>query len=193
MGGQCRWPFDDKWGAFAEQAILGNATQLWHSSGRLKWRGEREILDRNLTILIAEDSQDDAFFLERACRKIGLKNPVQILTDGNEVLDYLKAEGKYQNRTEYPFPSVMFIDIKMPRVNGFEVLKWLQEHPECKIIPTIMFSSSEQPEDVERAYQLGVNAYLVKPNATAELEEILRSTYDFWARCAKPRKPVKCV
>ena len=66
--------------------------------------------------MIAEDSQDDAFFLERALRKIGLKNPVQILTDGAEVIDYLKAKGKYENRTEFPFPSVMFIDIKMPHV-----------------------------------------------------------------------------
>jgi CheY-like chemotaxis protein len=150
-------------------------------------------LDRNLTILIAEDSQDDAFFLERAFRKIGLKNPVQILTDGAAVMDYLKAEGKYSNRSEYPFPSVMFIDVKMPRVNGFEVLQWLQCHQQCKVIPTMVFSSSEQPEDIERAYQLGANAYIIKPNTTTELEEILRSAHDFWSRCAKPRMPVKCV
>ena len=150
-------------------------------------------MDRNLTILIAEDSQDDAFFLERAFRKIGLKNPVQILTDGAEVLDYLKAQGKYENRTEFPFPSVMFIDIKMPRVSGFEVLQWLKDHQECKVIPTIVFSSSEQPEDIERAYQLGANAYFVKPNSTEQLADLLRSAYDFWSRCAKPRVPVKCV
>jgi CheY-like chemotaxis protein len=150
-------------------------------------------LDRNLTILIAEDSQDDAFFLERAFRKIGLKNPVQILTDGAAVIDYLKAEGKYSNRSDYPFPSVMFIDVKMPRVNGFDVLQWLQDHQQCKVIPTMVFTSSEQPEDIERAYQLGANAYIVKPNTTAELEEILRSAHDFWSRCAKPRTPVKCV
>ena len=150
-------------------------------------------MDRNLTILIAEDSQDDAFFLERAFRKIGMKNPVQILTDGAEVLDYLNAKGKYENRTKYPFPSVMFIDIKMPRVNGFEVLQWLKDHQECRVIPTMVFSSSEQPEDIERAYQLGANAYFVKPNSTEQLADLLRCAYDFWARCAKPRVPVKCV
>lgn len=150
-------------------------------------------MDRNLTILIAEDSEDDAFFLERAFRKIGLKNPVQILTDGAAVMDYLKAEGKFKDRSEYPFPSVLFLDIKMPRVSGFEVLHWLKENEQCKIIPTMVFSSSEQPEDIERAYQLGVNAYIVKPNKAEDLEVILRSTYEFWSHCAKPRKPVKCI
>ena len=85
-------------------------------------------MERNLTILIAEDSDDDAYFLRRAMEKIGWTNPVQILTDGGEVMDYLKGDGPYQDRSRYPFPSVMFIDIKMPRVNGFEVLKWLKEH-----------------------------------------------------------------
>ena len=118
---------------------------------------------------------------------------MQILTDGAEVLDYLKAQGKYKNRTEYPFPSVMFIDIKMPRVNGFEVLQWLKDHQDCKVIPTMVFSSSEHPEDIERAYQLGANAYLVKPNSTEQLADLLRCAYDFWARCAKPRVPMKCV
>ncbi len=150
-------------------------------------------MDRNLTILIAEDSEDDAFFLERAFRKIGLKNPVQILTDGAEVLDYLKGQGNYENRAEYPFPSVMFIDLKMPRVNGFEVLQWLMDHPDCKVIPTMVFSSSEQPEDVERSYQLGANAYFVKPNTAEQLADLLRCACDFWARCAKPRVPTQCV
>ena len=150
-------------------------------------------MDRNLTILIAEDSEDDALFLERAFRKIGMTNAVRILTDGQEVLDYLRGDGKYQDRQQFPFPSVLFTDIKMPRVNGFEVLQWLRDHPESKVIPTLMFSSSAQPEDVERAYRLGANAYLVKPASLPELEEMMRYAYEFWARCAKPRVAVKCM
>ena len=150
-------------------------------------------MDRNLTILIAEDSEDDALFLERAFRKIGMKNAVQILTDGQEVLHYLRGSGKYEDRHEFPFPSVLFTDIKMPRVNGFEVLEWFRDHPECKVIPTIVFSSSAQPEDVEQAYKLGANAYFVKPTSLAELEDMLRYAYEFWARCAKPRVPVRCT
>jgi CheY-like chemotaxis protein len=150
-------------------------------------------MDRNLTILIGEDSEDDAIFLERGFRKIGLKNPVQILTDGGLVMDYLKGEGKFQNRREFPFPSVLFLDIKMPRVDGFQVLEWLRDHDNCKVIPTMMFSSSDQPEEVERAYKLGVNAYLVKPHSYDELEDLLRHAYEFWARCAKPKVPVYCI
>jgi CheY-like chemotaxis protein len=150
-------------------------------------------VERNLTILIAEDSEDDAYFLRRAMEKIGWKNPVQILTDGGEVMDYLKGDGQYEDRSRYPFPSVMFIDIKMPRVNGFEVLKWLKEHEQCKVVPTIVFSSSDEPEDIERAYQLGANAYFVKPATADKLERMLRCAYDFWGLCAKPRVPVKCV
>jgi CheY-like chemotaxis protein len=150
-------------------------------------------MDRNLTILIAEDSEDDGLFLERAFRKIGMQNAVQILTDGQEVLDYLRGTGKYKDRREFPFPSVLFTDIKMPRVNGFQVLEWLRDHPECKVIPTIVFSSSAQPEDVEQAYKLGANAYFVKPASLAELEDMMRYAYEFWARCAKPRVPVQCL
>jgi CheY-like chemotaxis protein len=150
-------------------------------------------VERNLTILIAEDSEDDAYFLRRAMEKIGWKNPVQILTDGGEVMDYLKGDGQYEDRSRYPFPSVMFIDIKMPRVNGFEVLKWLKEHEQCKVVPTIVFSSSDEPEDIERAYQLGANAYFVKPATADKLERMLRCAYDFWGLCAKPRVPVRCV
>ena len=150
-------------------------------------------VNRNLTILIAEDGEDDAFFLRRAMRKLGWTNPVQILTDGGEVLNYLKGEGKHHDRAQFPFPSVLFMDIKMPRVNGFEVLQWLRDHPECKVIPVIMFSTSGRPEEVERAYQLGANAYIVKPTTNEELQEILRSTFDFWSHCAKPPVPAHCV
>ena len=150
-------------------------------------------MDRNLTILIAEDSDDDGLLLERAFRQIGLKNPVRILTDGAEVISYLKGEGKYADRQEYPFPSVLFTDIKMRRVSGFQVLEWLQEHPECKVIPTIVLSSSDEPNDVTRAYQLGANAYLVKPNLIEDLQTKLRLAQQFWAECAKPPVPKFCI
>jgi len=150
-------------------------------------------MDRNLTILVAEDTEDDALFLERGFRKAGLKNPLQILTDGEEVIKYLKAQGKYEDRAKYPFPSVFFTDIKMPKMSGFEVLKWLRDHPECRVIPTIVISSSEEPEDVTRAYQIGCNAYLTKPRTLGELEDIIHLAYNFWARCAKPPVPLKCI
>src|SRR5258705_6086476 len=99
-------------------------------------------MDRNLTILVAEDSDDYAFVLERTFRDIGFKNPVRILTDGAEVLAYLKGEGKYADRLEFPLPSVLFTDLKMPRASGFDVLEWMQRHPESRVVPRIVLTSS---------------------------------------------------
>lgn len=138
------------------------------------------------TILVAEDTEDDALLLERALQRVGLQNPVQVVTDGEELLDYLRGEGRYADRDVYPLPRMLFTDLKMPRVDGFEVLAWIQEHPECAVVPTIVFSNSSNPQDIQRAYELGAHAYLVKPSEVSRLEEMLRVTYEFWATCAKP-------
>jgi len=146
-------------------------------------------MDRNLTILIAEDSDDYALLLERTFRDIGLTNPVRILADGAEVLAYLKGEGKYADRVEFPFPSVLFTDLKMPRSSGFDILEWMQKHPECGVIPRIVLSSSDSQQDVARAYELGAHAYFMKPGLLVELQAILRLTRAFWASCLKPPTP----
>src|SRR4051812_4172662 len=93
-------------------------------------------------ILIAEDSPDDATLLEKAIRKAGLKNPIRFVSDGHEAIEYLQGKGKYGNRAEFPFPRVIISDIKMPRLNGLELLDWLQRHPECSVIPTVLLSGS---------------------------------------------------
>jgi CheY-like chemotaxis protein len=138
------------------------------------------------TILVAEDTEDDALLLERALQRVGLQNPVQIVTDGEELLDYLRGDGRYADREVYPLPRILFTDLKMPRVDGFEVLKWVQKNPEFAVVPTIVFSNSSDPQDIQRAYQLGAHAYRVKPADVSRLEEMLRVTYEFWATCAKP-------
>jgi CheY-like chemotaxis protein len=146
-------------------------------------------MDRNLTILVAEDSDDYALLLERTFRDIGLTNPVRILADGADVLAYLKGEGKYADRVEFPFPSVLFTDLKMPRASGFDVLEWMQNHPECRVVPRIVLSSSDSEQDVARAYKLGAHAYFMKPGLLVELQTLLRLTRDFWAGCLKPPVP----
>src|SRR5688572_27052731 len=99
-------------------------------------------MEPELTILIAEDTENDAELVRIALRSIEVKNPVEIVPDGQAVIDYLCAKGKYRDRAAFPFPSVLFLDLKMPRLNGFEVLGWLRDHPECSIIPVIVLSSS---------------------------------------------------
>jgi CheY-like chemotaxis protein len=149
-------------------------------------------LNRNLTVLIAEDNEDDAFLLQHAFRNLGLQNPIQIVTDGEQVIGYLRGNGEFADRQQFPFPSVLFLDIKMPKIDGFQVLEWIRDHPECHVMPTIIFSTSSDPGDVTRAYQCGANAYLVKPGTLPELEALLKRTFDFWAVCAKPPLPEKC-
>ena len=143
-------------------------------------------MDRNLTIAIAEDDEDYALLLQRALGEIGAKNPVRILNDGEEVIDYLQGVGKYSDRRSNPFPSVLFLDIKMPRANGFDVLRWVRKHPEYLVMPTMIFSSSNYEKDIRTAYELGANAYFVKPASYTDLIAMLRAAHDFWAWCAKP-------
>ena len=136
-------------------------------------------------ILIAEDNESDALLLHRTFNLIGLANRVEILSDGVEAMDYLSGAGKYADRASFPFPAVLFTDIKMPRVDGFELLQWLREHPEYAVVPTIVFSGSGEAADVRRAYNLGANAYLVKPSSIEQLEKMMRRTYEFWGLCAE--------
>jgi CheY-like chemotaxis protein len=149
-------------------------------------------MDPNRVILIAEDSEDDVDLLKIAFRRVGLKNPIQVVRDGQEAIDYLSRSGQYEDRLRFPFPGIIFLDLKMPRKTGLEVLAWLSEHPECYIIPTMIFTSSSQESDVVRAYQLGANCYMVKPGSLEELIDCLRATMAFWNRCLIPALPQVC-
>jgi len=144
-------------------------------------------MDRQLPILLAEDNEDYALILENAMTSLGWKNPIRIVHDGKEVIKYLSGEGKYSDREAWPFPSVLFLDIKMPQADGFEVLRWMRDHPKCSVLPTMMFSTSDEERDVQLAYDLGANGYFVKPALVSELKAILQTAYEFWARCVKPK------
>src|SRR5688500_17760555 len=146
-----------------------------------------------MTVVIAEDNEDDSALLERALAAIACEHRVRVVHSGKEALDYLRGDGEYEDREAFPFPDVMLLDLKMPRVSGLEVLTWLSKHPECSVLPTIVFSCSAMESDIQRAYALGASAYFVKPIAFDELKEILRSTFLFWGKCVKPPLPQKCA
>ena len=149
-------------------------------------------MGEKLIILLAEDDPNDVMLMQMALAKSGLTLPVQVATDGADAMAYLKGEGQYADREQYPFPRVLITDIKMPRVSGLELLKWLQDHPECNLIPKIVLSSSQQEKDVTRAYQLGTNCYFVKPRTFSELKELVRVAIDFWSACELPDLPANC-
>ena len=115
-----------------------------------------------------------------AIQKAALPNPLFVARDGQEVLDYLAGEGPYSDRTRYPFPSLLLLDIKMPRLNGFDVLSWLQERPEFNQLPIVVLTTSNLDEDIKRAKELGADEYRVKPSGMKDLVELLRELQASW-------------
>jgi len=143
-------------------------------------------------VLIAEDNPDDAELLRQAIRLAGTENPVQIVPDGRKAIEYLEGKDGYADRQAFPFPEVIFTDLKMPVVSGFELLEWLRNHPECRVVPLIVLSSSQYDADVKRAYELGANCYLTKPSSLKAFGEMIGQTLRFWEMCTRPEVPVKC-
>src|SRR4051794_7914425 len=117
-----------------------------------------------MRVLIAEDDEDEATLLSRAILKVNPESTFYIVRDGGEAIAFLKGEGKYCDRSQFPFPRVLITDLKMPKVDGFELLGWLHDHPECNVIPKIVFSASAIETDVIEAYKLGANVFFQKPN-----------------------------
>jgi CheY-like chemotaxis protein len=146
-------------------------------------------METTLTILIAEDNEDDLQLLQIALRRAGLANPVRIARDGEEVIEYLLGRGPYGDRREYPFPRLLILDLKMPKLTGLEVLRWVKDHPHCKVIPTIILSNSVHKTDIQQSYELGANAYLAKPASFGGLETALKDLFFFWRHCELPDIP----
>jgi CheY-like chemotaxis protein len=132
------------------------------------------------TLLIVEDSEDDIFFIERIFKQLGARCHLRFARDGIEAVEYLSGKGKFKDRTQYPMPSIILMDLKMPRKNGFEVLEWMQGQPEIKLIPTIVVTSSTLQEDVTKAYRLGANAVMNKPVDKDSLLQMLKSFHVYW-------------
>lgn len=144
--------------------------------------------NNQFTVLLVEDDLNDIFLVKRAFKLAQVKNPLQIVTDGQEALLYLKGEGKYADRAHYPLPKLMVMDIKMPRKTGFEVLEWVKNSGKpLRRIPIVIVSSSDNPDDINRAYELGANAYMVKPVEFLAVEHLFQAITQYWGlECAKP-------
>src|SRR6185295_4820460 len=124
-------------------------------------------------ILIADDSEEDAFIIRRAFQEAGCDIPLTFVRDGQEAMDYLSGEGAFQDREAHPLPRLMLLDLKMPKVDGFDVLGWMQGQPQLKLLPVTVLTSSNQDRDVDRAYGLGANSYLVKPGSFSGFVDIV--------------------
>src|SRR2546423_3238533 len=138
-------------------------------------------------ILLVEDLEDDILLIRRAFAAAKLRNPLQIVRDGEEAMAYLLGTAKYSNRDEYPLPDLVLLDLKMPRMDGFGLLRWIRNQPEFKAMCVIVLTSSEDIYDVNRAYELGANSFLVKPLEFINYPSILHTLQSFWLKHS--RKP----
>ena len=138
------------------------------------------------TILVVEDDPNDQFLVERAFRAIGVTDPIQVVGDGAEAIAYMMGEGKYSDRETFAYPTFIITDLKMPRADGFAVLEFLKGNPQWAVIPTIVLSSSSDPDDIKKSYMLGASSYHIKPDNTKALEKQLGVIHDYWMTCEVP-------
>lgn len=143
-------------------------------------------MDPSLNVLLAEDDENDAFLMQRAFHSLGVMRPLHIVHDGADAIDYLAGQGPFADRTRHPAANYVILDLKMPRVDGFQVLEFLQRHDELVVIPTLVWSSSTDIRDVKRAYCLGANGYLRKPGTIQELCTMLEGVVRYWNLCQVP-------
>lgn len=136
-------------------------------------------------ILLAEDEEDDVLLVKHAFSQAKIPNPLHVVWNGQEAIAYLMGTGVYSNRAEYPLPDLFLLDLKMPRVNGFEVLEWLRQQPGLAALRVLVLTSSEDLHDVNRAYQLGANSFLVKPLDFQDVVQLSRLIQDFWLKASK--------
>ena len=136
------------------------------------------------TILWAEDDDNDVFFFQRALDKAGLKHQLVRVVDGAKVVDYLSGKPPFTDRNQYPVPHLVLLDLKMPRMGGFDVLTWLRAQPELRSMPAIVLSSSNQESDHRRALELGASDYMVKPSQGEALMDLVRTLDEKWLRPA---------
>jgi Response regulators consisting of a CheY-like receiver domain and a winged-helix DNA-binding domain len=137
-------------------------------------------------ILLAEDREDDILLIRHAFQKGGIDVPLFVVRDGEETIAYLKGDGKFSNREEYPLPSLLLLDLKMPRMDGFEVLKWIRAQSGLSSLRVVVLTSSERIRDVNIAYNLGANSFLVKPMDFEHVVELTKILKDYWLRLDKP-------
>lgn len=137
-------------------------------------------MDLNDPILLAEDDPNDVLLLERAFVKVGLTCPRQVVRDGEEVIAYLSGRVPYEDRGRYPLPGLLLLDLKMPRKTGFEVLRWLRSQPGLRRLRAVVLTSSNQISDINQAYDLGANSYVVKPGRFEQLLEVVKSLEAHW-------------
>jgi CheY-like chemotaxis protein len=137
-------------------------------------------------VLIADDDANDVFLLRHAFAKAGLACELVEVTDGQQAVDYLSGQPPFNDRTRFPLPDLVLLDLKMPRLDGFDVLAWLHDQPELSHLRVVVLSSSGQEADQARARSLGASDYHVKPSDISSLTRLARDLRTKWLSGPKP-------
>jgi CheY-like chemotaxis protein len=134
----------------------------------------------SVTILIADDDPEDRMLAEDALKESRLANDIRFVEDGEELLEYLQARGRYAPPEHTPRPGIILLDLNMPRKDGREALKELKSDPELRRIPVVVLTTSKAEEDIYRTYDLGVNSFITKPVTFDALVQIMRTLGQYW-------------
>ncbi len=138
------------------------------------------MMTNEFTILLVEDNPDDVLLIQRAFRKANLVNPISVVDDGEKAINYLAGTGEYADRARHPLPVLVLLDLKLPRKSGHEVLAWIKQHQDFKRMPVVVLTSSTETVDVNKAYDLGANSYLVKPVGFDDLFAMVKTLQPYW-------------
>jgi len=130
--------------------------------------------------LLVDDNEDHVMLLRRAFLKSNVLNPLQVVRNGQEAILYLQGAGRYRNRSEFPLPKIVLLDLKMPGVDGFDVLRWIRQQPELRALRVVVLTSSDAIRDVNLAYELGANSFLVKPMDFEDLAQLTQAIRGYW-------------
>jgi CheY-like chemotaxis protein len=133
-----------------------------------------------IVILIAEDDAEDRMLVKDALDESRLANDLRFVENGEELLNYLLNKNKYENKTENPLPGLILLDLNMPKMDGREALREIKKHPQLKVIPIVVLTTSQAEEDVLRTYDLGVSSFITKPVTFASLVDIMRTLGKYW-------------
>lgn len=139
-------------------------------------------LTNPVSILIADDDAQDTMLVRLAVKRAAIGLRLDSVADGAEAIDYLMGRSQYADRENHPFPSMLLLDLKMPRLSGFDVLQYVRGQPGLRQLPVVIFSSSDDPKDIQRAYHEGANSYLCKPHSNEDLSALLRALEDYWCK-----------
>ncbi|CAA9253701.1 MAG: Two-component transcriptional response regulator, LuxR family [uncultured Cytophagales bacterium] len=133
-----------------------------------------------IVILVAEDDAEDQMLVKEAMEESRLSNHIHFVSDGEELLAYLRHEGPYADIRQYPHPGLILLDLNMPRKDGREAMKEIKTDPKLRVIPIVVLTTSKAEEDVLRTYDLGVNSFITKPVSFSSLVNVMRTLGKYW-------------